>query len=110
MKKIVLLFSLIVFYTTSQANVRLPKIFADSMVLQRDKPIPIWGWANAGETVMVQFHNQKRTVRAGSDGKWRLNLNAEAAGGPYTLMVKGKNTETLTDVLVGDVWICSGQS
>src|SRR5215218_9822591 len=110
MKKCVLLFLVISFGITTRANVRLPKIFGDSMVLQRDKPIPVWGWANAGENVTVQFHNQKKTARAGRDGKWKLTLSPEAAGGPYMLTVKGKNTTTLNDILVGDVWICSGQS
>lgn len=110
MKKIVLL-TLFLFSTASLfANVRLAKIFGDSMVLQRDKPIPVWGWADKGQTVTVQFHNQTKTARAGKDGKWIVTLNAEAAGGPYTLLVKGKNSTTLSDVLVGDVWICSGQS
>lgn len=110
MRKITLLLALIVINTIGHANVRLPKIFGDSMVLQRDKPIPVWGWAASGETVTVQFHNQKKTTRAGRDGKWLLTLNPEVAGGPYTLTVKGKNITTLNDVLVGDVWICSGQS
>src|SRR6476469_8656466 len=110
MRKIDLLFSFTVIVATAHANIRLPKIFGDSMVLQRDKTIPVWGWANAGETVTIQFHNQKKTVRTSRDGKWTLTLNPEAAGGPYTLTAKGKNTITLDDVLVGDVWICSGQS
>jgi sialate O-acetylesterase len=92
------------------AQVRLPKIFGDSMVLQRDQPIPVWGWAAKKETVTIRFHNQKKTVRAGSDGKWKTTLNPEQAGGPYTLQVNGKNAITLKEVLVGDVWICSGQS
>lgn len=110
MKKVVLLLSCIVAGAAAFANVRLPKLFGDSMVLQRDKPIPVWGWASAGETVAIQFHNQKKTARAGRDGKWKVTLNPETAGGPYTLLVKGKNTVTLNDVLVGDVWVCSGQS
>jgi sialate O-acetylesterase len=80
------------------------------MVLQRDQPIPIWGWADKNETVTIQFHNQKKTARAGKDGKWRITLQPESAGGPYTLTVTGKNKLQLQDILVGDVWICSGQS
>lgn len=92
------------------ANVKLPKIFGDGMVLQRDQQIVVWGWAAGGETVAVSFHNQKKTTKAGKDGRWKVLLQPEAAGGPYTLVVNGKNTTTVNDVLVGDVWICSGQS
>lgn len=110
MKKILFLFSFISVAIAATATIQLPKIFGSGMVLQRGKPIPVWGWASAGETVTVQFHNQQKTARAAKDGKWTVQLDAEAAGGPYTLTAKGKNTITLNDVLVGDVWICSGQS
>lgn len=110
MKQMLLVFSISFIGITSQANIRLPKIFGESMVLQRDQKIPVWGWADKGETVTVQFHNQKKTARAGRDGKWKLVLDAEAAGGPFTFTVSGKNTTVFKDVLVGDVWICSGQS
>lgn len=93
------------------ANVRLPKIFGDNMVLQRNKQIPVWGWADAGEQVTIQFNKQEgKTVKADASGKWMLMLKPEKAGGPYTLTVKGNNTVTYNNVLVGEVWICSGQS
>ncbi|HRO44290.1 sialate O-acetylesterase [Agriterribacter sp.] len=98
------------------ADVRLPKIFDSHMVLQRNKPIPVWGWADAGEKVTVELSGsgitkQIKTIKAGKDGKWILRLNAAEAGGPYQLVVKGKkNVLTLDDVLIGEVWICSGQS
>ncbi len=98
------------------ADVRLPKIFDSHMVLQRNKPIPVWGWADAGEKVTVELSGsgitkQSKTIKAGKDGKWILRLNAAEAGGPYQLVVKGKkNVLTLDDVLIGEVWICSGQS
>ncbi|MBS1665928.1 MAG: hypothetical protein JST58_00985 [Bacteroidetes bacterium] len=92
------------------ANVRLPKIFSDGMVLQRNQPIPIWGWANAKEKITVQFDQQTQTVRAGKDGKWMLKLDPEAAGGPFSLTINGKNRIAINDVLVGEVWVCSGQS
>lgn len=98
------------------ADVRLPKIFDSHMVLQRNKPIPVWGWADAGEKVTVELSGsgitkQTKTIKAGKDGKWILRLNAAEAGGPYQLVVKGKkNVLTLDDVLIGEVWICSGQS
>ena len=93
------------------ADVRLPKIFGNSMVLQRRKPVPVWGWAAPNERVTVQFANQAKTTKAAPDGRWQINLDAMEAGGPFVLTVKGaKNTIELTDVLLGEVWICSGQS
>lgn len=80
------------------------------MVLQRDRAITVWGWADAKEKITVTLNKQSKSVVAGKDGSWKVSLNAEAAGGPYTLTVKGKNTITLSDILVGDVWVCSGQS
>jgi sialate O-acetylesterase len=95
---------------SANANVRLPKLFGDNMVLQRDKPIPIWGWADPNEKVTVQFNNQNKSIKAGKDGSWKLNLDMEKAGGPFNLVVTGKNKISINNVLVGDVWICSGQS
>lgn len=95
---------------TTSANVKLPRIFSDNMVLQRDHVITVWGWADGKEKITVQFNKQTKTITAGKDGKWKLQLASETAGGPYALTVKGKNTLVLNNVLVGDVWICSGQS
>ncbi|MEO6134720.1 MAG: sialate O-acetylesterase, partial [Ginsengibacter sp.] len=92
------------------ADIRLPKFFRDSMVLQRDQVIPIWGWAAKNEKVTVQFGDQKKVAVAGKDGKWRINLDKMGAGGPFTLLVSGKNLIALKDILIGDVWLCSGQS
>lgn len=92
------------------ANVTLPKIFNDNMVLQRERKIAIWGWAEPKEKITVMLKEQVKSVTANKDGKWRLELNAETAGGPYTLTIKGKNTIILNNVMVGDVWVCSGQS
>lgn len=110
MKKSFLSFLFVFCTAFAWCNVRLPRLFGDSMVLQRDKPIPVWGWANKGETVTVSFNKQTKTTKAGADGKWKITLNNEAAGGPFQLVVKGKNTIALKDVMVGEVWICSGQS
>lgn len=96
--------------TGVSANVKLPLIFADGMVLQHNKPIPVWGWAAAGENIEVNFNKQRVKTKAGKDGKWLLHLKPELAGGPYVLSVTGKNSISLKDVLVGEVWICSGQS
>ncbi len=109
MKKIFLL-PLILSCFFSFANLKLPKIFGDNMVLQRNKPIPVWGWADAGEKVSVQFHKQTKTIVADKNGNWIIKLDAENAGGPYQLVVSGKNSVTVSNVLVGEVWICSGQS
>ncbi|GAB3734415.1 sialate O-acetylesterase [Spirosoma lituiforme] len=93
------------------ADVRLPNVFGSHMVLQRRKPVPVWGWAEAGEKVTVTLNNQTKATKAGKDGTWRVALDAMEAGGPYQLLVKGKNnTVTFDDVLAGEVWICSGQS
>ncbi len=92
------------------ANVTLPKIFADNMVLQRNVLIPVWGWAEANEKVEVKFYRQTKTVKADKTGKWMVRLDAELAGGPYDLSVTGKNSILIKNVLVGEVWLCSGQS
>lgn len=92
------------------AQVRLPRIIRDSMVLQRGRAIHIWGWAPEGERVTVKFHGRKYSTRAGENEKWRVQLLPEQAGGPYTMEIDGKNRITLHDILIGDVWFCSGQS
>jgi sialate O-acetylesterase len=96
--------------SAAQADMRLPKVFSDHMVLQRDMALPVWGWAEPGEAVTVKIAGQTVTATADADGKWRAKLAALKAGGPYELVVAGKTTNTITDVLVGDVWICAGQS
>jgi len=93
------------------ADVRLPHVFGDHMVLQREMLIPVWGWADPGEEVTVTLGaDNSATANAGADGAWRVDLAKMEAGGPYELTVAGKNTLTLTDVLVGEVWLGSGQS
>ena len=94
----------------SFCNVRLPLLFSNEMIVQRDKPIPVWGWADPKEKIQVSFNNQVKSVVTGKDGKWRVDLAPVAAGGPFTLTIKGKNTITISDVLAGEVWLCSGQS
>ena len=93
----------------TRAEVKLPAIFSDNMVLQRDKPVAVWGWADDGERVTVKVGSSEASTEA-KDGKWRIYLAKLKAGGPHTLTVKGKNELTRTNVLVGEVWICSGQS
>ncbi|HMG69059.1 MAG TPA: hypothetical protein VK588_15280, partial [Chitinophagaceae bacterium] len=110
MKKNFLLFVAVISAFHVFANITLPKIFGDNMVLQRNKPIPVWGWADANEKITVRFDHQTKSVTADKNGNWTINLDKESAGGPYELVVKGNNTVTLSNVLVGEVWICSGQS
>lgn len=88
----------------------LPKIVRDSMVLQRDAEINVWGWASTNEKVTVLFNQKKYTTKATVDGKWKIVLSAMKAGGPYNMVISGKNKITLKNILIGDVWFCSGQS
>ncbi|MBX3240905.1 MAG: sialate O-acetylesterase [Chitinophagaceae bacterium] len=101
---------ILLFALPAAAQIRLPRIVRDSMVLQRDTKINIWGWASEGEKITVTFNRKTYRARAGSDGKWKLQLAATPAGGPYSMEVKGTNRIMLHNILVGDVWLCSGQS
>ncbi|HJT78545.1 MAG TPA: sialate O-acetylesterase, partial [Gemmataceae bacterium] len=94
----------------ARADVRLPKVFSDHMVLQRDAAVPVWGWADPGEEVTVAVAGQTKKTTAGADGKWAVRLGKLEGAGPLTLTVKGKNERTVRDVLVGEVWLASGQS
>ncbi|GAA4381202.1 sialate O-acetylesterase [Hymenobacter koreensis] len=94
----------------AQAAIRLPRLIGDGMVLQRGTPVQVWGWADKGEAVAVSFQGKTYRATAGPDGKWRVQLPALKAGGPYEMTLKGSNQLTLRDILVGDVWVCSGQS
>lgn len=98
-------------FVSLKAEVGMPEIFSDHMVLQRDKPINVWGWAAPGEKINVNFNGKDYPVTAATDGMWKVTLPSLRVGGPYTMTVKGDgNTLTFTDVLMGDVWLCSGQS
>lgn len=95
----------------AHADVKLASVFSDSMVLQRDMPVPVWGWADAGEKVTVTLGDQTHVTTAGKDGRWQVKLTALKANPEgQTLKVAGKTTVELKDVLIGEVWICSGQS
>lgn len=96
--------------TPVRADVRLPKLITDGMVLQRDVPLNIWGWADPGEVVTVLWAGKSYRATTGPDRTWRVQLPAQRAGGPYSMTIEGRNTLTLTELLVGDVWLCSGQS
>ena len=92
------------------ANVKLPAIFGNGMVMQRNVKNAVWGWADAGEKVTATWLGKTYTATPGNTGKWMLHLDAAPAGGPHTLTVAGKNQIQFTNVLVGEVWLCSGQS
>lgn len=101
---------LVFLVNAATADVTLPALFSDHMVLQQQASIPVWGWADAGEQVTVTLGDARQTATAGADGKWAVQLPACQPGGPLTLVAKGKNTVQVGDVLVGEVWLCSGQS
>jgi sialate O-acetylesterase len=94
----------------ARADVKLPNIFGDHMVLQQGQKNKVWGVADAGEAVTVSIGGQTHATKAGDDGKWHVMLDALPVGGPHELSVQGKNLVKFADVLVGEVWICSGQS
>ena len=106
-QKLFLLVALMACATFSEARIWMPRMFQPGMVLQRGKPIPVWGTADRGEQVVLTFNKKKYTAMAGIDGRWRIDLPAMKAGGPYTLTV---GDVTLDNILIGDVWLCSGQS
>ena len=96
---------------TASADVKLPNVLGSGMVLQRDLPVPVWGWADAAEKVSVSFAGQTKMTTAGDDGKWMVKLDPLTANSsPARMTVTGNNKISLDNVLVGEVWICSGQS
>ena len=107
MKRFVIFLVAFLSVTFAGAKVSLPQLFQSGMVLQRGKPIPVWGKADAGETVTVRFNKKEFTAIADANGNWRVDLPKMKAGGPYELTV---DSLQLTDILIGDVWLCSGQS
>lgn len=98
-------------FTGLQSQPTLAPIFADHMVMQRDKPIQVWGWGKPNEKISVAFKAQNLSTKANKEGKWQVQLAPEQAGGPYTLQVSAKSGSVqLSDILIGEVWLCSGQS
>lgn len=107
-----ILFFLFSFFLTVScfAQVRLPKLVSDGMVLQRDSKVKIWGWASKNEKVDVKFKGKIYKTRADANGQWSVLLAPMKAGGPYTMNIAGRNKITIDGILIGDVWLCSGQS
>ncbi|KQW43633.1 MULTISPECIES: sialate O-acetylesterase [unclassified Roseateles] len=110
MKKTSLPLLLALLAANAQADVRLAEVFGEHMVLQRDRPLNVWGQATPGQTLNVELGGRSGTARVGADGRWRVQLAPLPAGGPHRLVVKGDQTVTLNDVLIGDVWLLGGQS
>lgn len=104
------LFALLLVSAVSFAQVRVPRLISDGMVLQRDKPLTIWGWAKAGEKITVRFNRKSYKAVADAGGNWRVALPAMRAGGPFSMDIVGSNQLTIKDIMLGDVWFCSGQS
>jgi len=110
MKKISIAIAFIVMTVNAQSQVKLPRLIRDSMILQRDQKVNIWGWASVNEKVNVQLNGKTYKAKTGADGKWLITIPPTKAGGPYTITITGKNKIILQDILFGDVWFCSGQS
>jgi len=106
----IFLASLILISAQLPAQIQLPKLISDGMVLQRDTEIRIWGWASVNEKITLSLQNKKYKTEADALGNWEIVLPAHKAGGPYKIKLKGKNEIAINDVLIGDVWVCAGQS
>src|ERR1700755_1448516 len=102
----VILFS----YFSASGTVRLPQLLGNHMVIQRDMDFKIWGWASPGGKVSIQFNCKKESAVTGPDNQWEVRFHAMSAGGPFTMHIQGENEIMLKDILIGDVWFCSGQS
>ena len=100
----------LMFPAVAGAEVKLPAIIGEHMVLQQHRSVPIWGTAGAGEKVTVSFRGKNATATADPNGNWLARVDAQEAGGPFELTIAGSSTIKFTDILVGEVWICSGQS
>ena len=100
----------IILSAEAAGQIRLPRLISDNMVLQRNAPLTIWGWAAAGEKVRVRFNHKTYSTTTAADSTWRVTLSAQTAGGPYNMEIQGSNQIVVKNILIGDVWVCSGQS
>lgn len=101
---------LLIIADCASADIKLPKIFGDNMVFQQGMKLPVWGWADPGEKVNVRFEGNYAETVTGEDGRWKLYIGPLTAGGPFKFKIEGNNSILLQNVLVGEVWVCSGQS
>ena len=107
MKRLLLFCATLFCLSTADAKVTMPQLFQSGMVMQRGKAIPVWGKADAGETITIRFNKKEYTTTADADGRWRIDLPKMKAGGPYQMLV---NDLTIDNIMIGDVWLLSGQS
>lgn len=110
MKKLLCILWLLSFSASLHANIKLPSIIGNGMVLQRNANILIWGWGRPGEHIRLSFLNKNHTTTTDESGNWKLSIKTGNAGGPYTMTVNGDNKIIVKDILLGDVYLCSGQS
>ncbi|WP_262915592.1 sialate O-acetylesterase [Niabella ginsengisoli] len=98
--------------STAFAEIRLPNIIGSNMVLQQKSEASIWGWSDPSEKIYIttSWDDKKDSVVADGNAKWKIKVNTPAAGGPYTITLKGTNTIVLDNIMIGEVWVCSGQS
>ena len=109
-KNTTILIFFVLIFQTSFSQVKLPRLVRDSMIFQRDTKVKIWGWASAKEKIKVSFQNKKYNTAADANGNWMIVLSPMKAGGPYTMNIDAINHLTINNILIGDVWMCSGQS
>ncbi len=112
MKRFYLLvfFCLFAISQTALCKVSLPRLISNGMVLQRETSVKIWGWATPGEKIKINFNDKEYNTKTGNDGKWVVTLSKMKAGGPYNMEINASNNIIVKDILIGDVWVCSGQS
>lgn len=100
----------LILFSNSFSQVKLPKLISDGMVLQRDLPVKIWGWAAPNEIVKINFVKSTYKTQANKNGEWEITLPKMKAGGPFEIKIEASNSIIVKDILIGDVWVCSGQS
>ncbi|WP_116106902.1 sialate O-acetylesterase [Lewinella sp. IMCC34191] len=109
-RHLLLLLGFLVITLDIAAEIRLPRLIGDNVVLQRDQELNVWGWASPGERIRIQIAGESLRTRADEDGNWSVTLPSQPAGGPFTMTLKGENTIEVENIVFGDVWVCSGQS
>lgn len=109
-RHIFLIFSFFIFHFSLVANIRLPRLISDGMILQRDAKVNIWGWADPAESISISIDGKTYECIADANGSWKTTLKAHKAGGPFVMELNGKNSLKINNILFGDVWLCSGQS
>jgi len=102
--------SILLIFQTAFSQVRLPRLISDGMVLQRNADVKIWGWAAADEKIRINFRDKTYHTTADKNGDWAIILLESKAGGPYQMEIQASNQIILKNILIGDVWVCSGQS